>query len=47
MGVDQEVTIALQNNRPIRAALEGIASARADLVQSGRLPNPVLSATFG
>ena len=47
LGVDQAVTIALQNNRSIRAALEGIASARADLVQSGLLPNPVLSATFG
>ena len=44
---DQAVTIALQNNRTIRAALEGIASARADLVQSGLLPNPVLSASFG
>ena len=47
LGVNQAVTIALRNNRPIRAALEGIASARADLVQSGLLPNPVLSATFG
>ncbi len=47
LSVDQAVTIALRNNRPIRAALEGIASARADLVQSGLLPNPVLSATFG
>ncbi|MCZ6836471.1 MAG: TolC family protein [Planctomycetota bacterium] len=44
--VDQAVTIALQNNRSMRATLEGIASARADLVQSGLLPNPVLSATF-
>ena len=47
LSVDQAVTIALRNNRSIRAALEGIASARADLVQSGLLPNPVLSATFG
>lgn len=47
LDVDQAVTIALRNNRSIRAALEGIASARADLVQSGLLPNPVLSATFG
>lgn len=43
---DQAVTIALQNNRTMRATLEGIAAARADLVQSGLLPNPVLSATF-
>ena len=47
LSVDQAVTIALTNNRPIRMAVEGIASARADLVQSGLLPNPVLSATFG
>ncbi|MEE8156396.1 MAG: TolC family protein [Phycisphaerales bacterium] len=47
LSVDQAVTIALRNNRSIRAALEGIATARADLVQSGLLPNPVLSATFG
>ena len=47
ISVDQAVTIALTNNRPIRIAVEGIASARADLVQSGLLPNPVLSATFG
>ncbi len=44
--LDQAVTMALQNNREIRASLEGIASARADLVQSGLLPNPVLSAAF-
>ncbi len=46
LSVDQAVTIALQNNRELRAALEAIASARADLVQSGLLPNPVLSAAF-
>jgi len=39
----QAVTIALQNNRNLRAQLEGIASAKADLAQSGLLPNPVLS----
>ena len=44
---DQVVTIALQNNRELRATLEGIAAARADLVQSGLLPNPVLSAAYG
>ena len=47
LSIDQAVTVALQNNRGLRAALENIASARADLVQSGLLPNPVLSATFG
>lgn len=44
--IDQAVTIALQNNRRLRAILEKIAAARADLVQSGLLPNPVLSAAF-
>ncbi len=43
----QAVTIAFQNNRTLRAELESIASARADLVQSGLLPNPVLGASFG
>ncbi len=47
LSVDQAVTIALQNNRELRATLEGIASARADLVQSGLLPNPVLSVAYG
>ena len=47
LSVDQAVTIALQNNRQLRATLEGIAAARADLVQSGLLPNPVLSAAYG
>ena len=45
--VDQAVTIALQNNRQMRATLEAIATARADLVQSGLLPNPVLGVAFG
>lgn len=45
--VEQAVTIALQNNREMRANLEAIATARADLVQSGLLPNPVLSVAFG
>jgi outer membrane protein, heavy metal efflux system len=41
------VRIALVNSRAIRAALEEIAIARADLVQSGLLPNPVLSVALG
>ncbi|MFQ5748630.1 MAG: TolC family protein [Planctomycetota bacterium] len=45
--LDQAVTIAFQNNRALRGELENIASARADLVQSGLLPNPVLSASLG
>jgi len=43
----QAVTIAFQNNRALRVELESIAAARADLVQSGLLPNPVLGASFG
>jgi cobalt-zinc-cadmium efflux system outer membrane protein len=45
--VRQAVTVALQNNRQLRVDLEGIASAKTDLAQSGLLPNPVLSASFG
>jgi len=45
--MEQAVTIALQTNREMRATLEAIATARADLVQSGLLPNPVLSVAFG
>jgi len=41
------VTLALRDNPAIRADLETIAAARADLVQSRLLPNPVLSAAFG
>lgn len=37
------VATALQNNRAIRAEVERIAASRADLVQAGLLPNPVLS----
>ena len=44
---DDALRIALVNNRAIRAALEEIAIARADLVQSGLLPNPVLSVALG
>lgn len=44
---DDAVRIALVNNREIRAALEEIAMARADLVQSGLLPNPVLNIALG
>ncbi len=47
LSVDLAVTISLQNSREMRATLEAIALARADLVQSGLLPNPVLSLAFG
>jgi cobalt-zinc-cadmium efflux system outer membrane protein len=43
---DQAATLALRQNRELRAELEQIAGARADLVQAGLLPNPVLSLAF-
>lgn len=42
----QAATVALRNGRELRVELELIAAARADLVQSGLLPNPVLSLTL-
>lgn len=42
----QAATVALRNNRELRAELEQIAAARADLVQAGLLPNPVVSLAF-
>jgi len=45
--VAQAVTAALQNNRQIRADVETIGIARADFVQAGLLPNPVLSVALG
>ncbi len=43
----QAATVALQNNRQIRADVETIGVARADFVQAGLLPNPVLSVVLG
>lgn len=40
---DQAALYAVSNHREMRAALESIAASRADLVQSGLLPNPVLT----
>jgi cobalt-zinc-cadmium efflux system outer membrane protein len=45
LGLEQAVASALRNNRAIRAEIEQIAAGRADLVQAGLLPNPVLSLT--
>lgn len=42
----QAATVALRNHRELRAELEQIAAARADLVQAGLLPNPVVSLAF-
>jgi len=39
---EQAVVISLKNNREIRAQVEQISVGRADLVQAGLLPNPVL-----
>lgn len=46
LGVEQAVAMALRNNRAIRAEVESIAASRADLVQAGLLPNPVLALTL-
>lgn len=40
------VVMALRNNRELRGGIEQIAAGRADLVQAGLLPNPVLSLTL-
>ncbi|MBN8597210.1 MAG: TolC family protein [Planctomycetes bacterium] len=44
--VEQALAMALRNNREIRAEVEQIAASRADLVQAGLLPNPVLGLTL-
>ncbi len=44
--VEQAVAMALRNNREIRSEVEQIAATRADLVQAGLLPNPVLGLTL-
>ncbi|MBI4716630.1 MAG: TolC family protein [Planctomycetes bacterium] len=41
--LDRAVEVALANNRALRADLEVIAQAKADLVQAGLLSNPMLS----
>jgi cobalt-zinc-cadmium efflux system outer membrane protein len=38
--------MALRNNREIRSQVEQIAASRADLVQAGLLPNPVVGLTL-
>ncbi|MDP1661233.1 MAG: TolC family protein, partial [Phycisphaerales bacterium] len=44
--VEQSLAMALRNNREIRSQVEQIAASRADLVQAGLLPNPVLGLTL-
>ena len=41
--LDRAVALALRNNRSLRADMETIASAKADLVQAGLLSNPMLT----
>lgn len=41
--LEQALDLALSNNRSLRADLEVIAQAKADLVQAGLFSNPVLS----
>lgn len=43
LGVDEAVVLALRNNRELRADLEMIGKANADLVQAGLLQNPVIN----
>ena len=40
LSVDDAVQIALLNNRGLQASFEELGVSEADLVQSGRLPNP-------
>jgi outer membrane protein TolC len=40
LSVDDAIQIALLNNRDLRASFEQLGISEADLVQSGRLPNP-------
>lgn len=44
--VEQTVAMALRNNREIRSQVEQIAASRADLVQAGLLPNPLVGLTL-
>ena len=46
LSVEQALALALRNNREIRAQVESIAASRADLVQAGLLPNPVVALTL-
>lgn len=44
--VETALAMALRNNREIRSQVEQISASRADLVQAGLLPNPVLGLTL-
>jgi len=47
VSMDNAVELALSNNRSLRADLEAIGQAKADLVQAGLLSNPMLSIMGG
>lgn len=47
LSADRCVALALRNNPAVRAGLAQVAQSRADLVQSGLLPNPVLAIGTG
>lgn len=44
--VETALAMALRNNREIRSQVEQIAASRADLVQAGLLPNPIVDLTL-
>jgi len=46
LSVESAVAMALRNNREIRSQVEQIAASRADLVQAGLLPNPIVGLTL-
>ena len=45
--VEEAVRVAVHNHSSIRARLAYLAERRADLVQAGLLPNPVVTLAFG
>ncbi len=47
LDAETAVALALVANRAVRADLETIGAARADLVEAGYLPNPMLAASVG
>lgn len=46
LSVESAVAMALRNNREVRSQVEQIAASRADLVQAGLLPNPIVGLTL-
>lgn len=46
LSMERAVVLALKNNREIRREVELIGAGRADLVQAGLLPNPVLAVSL-